>query len=594
MIHRFVVLLGSLIFLPALLQAKDRPNVVIFLADDQGWGDLSINGNTDLSTPNIDSLARDGALLDRFFVCPVCAPTRAEFLTGRYYGRTGVHGVSTGQERLNLDERTIAQVFQSSGYRTGAFGKWHNGMQHPYHPNARGFEEFYGFCSGHWGHYFDTQMDHNGRLVKGEGFIIDDLTNHAMEFIEAHKKDPFFCYLPYNTPHSPMQVPDEYWERFVKKELQMKNRDPEKEEDLHKRAALAMCENIDWNVGRVLSQLASLGLSENTIVIYFSDNGPNGWRWNGGMKGKKGDIDEGGVRSPFLIRWPGKIEAGKRVGEIAGAIDLLPTLTALCGVSLEPERPLDGRSLEPLLLGGEVASTTWSAREIVSLRSGGKRGPQISVRSQRFRLDSSGALFDMASDPGQNKDVSGENPEEVARLSAIAAQHAGEVTPVIEASRDRPYTVGYSEVTPLPARDGEGHGGVERSGRAPNCSFFTNWTHMDGSVTWDIEVGEAGMYEAILHQTCAAESVGTEMELSFKGQSVRRRVTEAWDPPLVGAEEDRSDRGSESLVKDFRPLSLGDIQLSKGRGVLTLRATEIPGKAAVDVRYVMLVKKSQR
>ena len=180
---------------------RRRPNVLVILTDDQGWGDLSINGNSNLSTPHIDSIGRQGAQFERFFVCAVCAPTRAEFLTGRYHARAGVRGVSTGQERMNLDEHTIAQTFQKAGYATGAFGKWHNGSQAPYHPNSRGFAEYYGFTSGHWAHYFDTEMDHNGELVKGRGYITDDLTNHAMAFIEKNRARPFFFYFPLNTPH---------------------------------------------------------------------------------------------------------------------------------------------------------------------------------------------------------------------------------------------------------------------------------------------------------------------------------------------------------------------------------------------------------
>ncbi len=155
--HLFpLALLAIGLFLPHTLHAADadKPNVVMILTDDQGWGDLSVHGNTNLATPKIDQLAQEGALFENFYVCHLCAPTRAEMLTGRFYGRTGVRGVSTGQERLNLDEKTIAQYFKEAGYATGAFGKWHNGMQFPYHPNARGFDEYYGFCSGHWGHYF--------------------------------------------------------------------------------------------------------------------------------------------------------------------------------------------------------------------------------------------------------------------------------------------------------------------------------------------------------------------------------------------------------------------------------------------------------
>ena len=186
------------------------PNIVIFLADDQGWGDLSCNGNTMLKTPNIDSLAKNGIRLDRFYVCPVCSPTRAEFLTGRYHPRTGVRGVSTGLERLNLDEKTLADSCKNAGYATAAFGKWHNGSQWPYHPNARGFDEYYGFTSGHWGEYIDPPLEHNGVAVRGKGFTVDDFTNRAINFMEKNSEKPFLLYLPYNTPHSPFIVPKPY------------------------------------------------------------------------------------------------------------------------------------------------------------------------------------------------------------------------------------------------------------------------------------------------------------------------------------------------------------------------------------------------
>ncbi len=239
---------------PVLSQQK-RPNILVILADDQGWGDLSINGNTNLSTPNIDSIGREGAIGEQFYVCAVCAPTRAELLTGRYHARGGVRGVSTGAERLNLDETTIAQDFKRAGYATGAFGKWHSGSQFPYHPNARGFDEYYGFTSGHWGQYFDPELDHNGQLVRGKGYIGDDLTDHAMDFISKNKDRPFFCYLPFNTPHSPMQVPDRFFEKFAKLEPKLRAKNPNQEEIPMTRAALAMCENMDWNVGRVLAHL---------------------------------------------------------------------------------------------------------------------------------------------------------------------------------------------------------------------------------------------------------------------------------------------------------------------------------------------------
>jgi len=555
--------------------------VVVILTDDQGWGDLSVHGNINLRTPNIDSLARDGALFERFYVCPVCSPTRAEFLTGRYHPRGGVRGVSTGGERLDLDEKTIGQYFRSAGYATGAFGKWHNGTQYPYHPNARGFQEFYGFCSGHWGHYFNPVLEHNGRLLRGQGFIIDDLTDHALAFIERNKDRPFFCYVPYNTPHTPMQVPDRFYEKFRDAELKMRHREPKKEQVAKTRAALAMCENIDWNVGRILGRLDELKLADDTIVVYFSDNGPNGWRWNGGMKGMKGTTDEGGVRAPCLIRWPGHVQPATQVSRIAAAIDLLPTLTDLAGVPLAPPRPLDGVSLRPLLL---KSSADWPERMIFSHWNG-----KVSVRTDRFRLDHQGKLYDMVADPGQDRDIATGRKDVADRLSRAVEKWKQELLPGL-ARDDRPFTVGYPEfpVTYLPARDGVPLGQVRRSARAPNCSFFTNWTSLQDRMTWDIAVATTGRYEAVLYYTCARQDLGAVVELAFGDRRVQGKVTEAHDPPLEGAEHDRFPRDSESYVKDFRPLRLGTLQLEQGRGLLTLRALEVPGRQVMDVRCVAL------
>ncbi len=553
-----------------------RPNIVVILADDQGWGDLSLHGNPHLATPNIDSLGRHGARFEYFYVCALCAPTRAEFLTGRYHARSGVRGVSTGAERMNADEVTIADTFKAAGYATALFGKWHNGTQHPYHPNARGFDEFYGFTEGHWGQYFDPELDHNGELVRGKGYFPDDMTDRALAWIEAQRDRPFFCYLAYNIPHSPMQVPDRFWQKFAN--FEPKLRAPQ--EDLGMtRAALAMCENLDWNVGRVLAQLRRLRLERDTIVVYFSDNGPNSWRWNGGLKGRKGSLDEGGLRSPLLIRWPGRIRAGLRVDRIAAAIDLLPTLADLAGVPPISKKPLDGRSLRPLLEG---RARNWPDRMLFSLNN-----RRVSVRTQQYRLDPAGRLYDIVLDPGQQRDLAGERPEVAAQLRRAVEEWSGEMLPLVGPD-DRPFPVGYAPLTWLPARDGVPHGGIRRSARPPNCSFFTNWTSTADRITWDIEVGKAGDYEADIYY--AAPEPGALIELGFGDARVQRRITEAWDPPLVGAEFDRVPR-SESYVKDFRPLRLGVLRLARGRGELVLRALEIPGRQAAEVRYVALRRK---
>jgi len=578
---RFLAL-ALLLTAPTAFAAR-QPNVVVFLTDDQGWGDLSIHGNTNLATPNVDSLARDGATFENFYVCAVCAPTRAEFLTGRYHPRTGVSGVSRGEGRLNPDETTIADVFKSAGYATGAFGKWHNGTQSPYHPNDRGFDEFYGFTSGHWGHYFSPPLDHNGKKVRGKGYVVDDFTNHALKFIESNKDKPFFCYLPYNTPHSPMMIDDKFYEKFKGVDPAMKHRDPEREDVMMTRAALAMCENIDWNVGRILKKLDQLKLREETIVMYFCDNGPNSYRWNGGMKGRKGSVDEGGLRSPLFVRWPSGIESGVRVLQVAGAIDLLPSIAGLAGIEAKTAKPVDGRSFAPLLKG---ESGEWEPRDLFSVWS-----RKASVRTGRFRLDQAGKLYDIAKDRGQRIDVSARHPEVAARLRRALEDHKAFMDGEKRRHADRPFTVGFAKSTTLPARDGVSHGTIERSAKAPNNSFFKNWTSEDDAITWSVEVGDAGDYAATVYYTCAEKDVGVTIRLAAdnSGSRAEAKVRNAFDPPLYDKSKERVEK-SHYFVKDFKPLKLGRITLDKGRATLRLTAPRIVGDRAIDVHSIELVR----
>jgi hypothetical protein len=349
-----------------------------------------------------------------------------------------------------------------------------------------------------------------------------------------------------------------------------------------------MCENIDANVGRVLAKLDALQLRENTIVIYFSDNGPNSVRWNGGMKGRKGTTDEGGVRAPFFIRWPGQLKAGAVVPEIAGAIDLLPTLTTMAGIPRVGDKPLDGRDLSPLLRG---AARDWPERMIFSNQNG-----NVSVRTQRHRLDNKGALYDMVADPGQQKDIAKEQPEIAAQLAAAVAAWRVEVLGGGSgkakglAPDDRPYPVGYREFprTWLPARDGVPQGGVQRSANAPNCSYFVNWTKPDDRITWDVEVATGGTYEVTLHYTCKAGDEGSEVELGCGASRLTGKVTPAWDPPLITDQDVIPRPAMESILKDFHPLSFGTVKLEKGRAPLSLRALSIPGKEVMHLRGVTL------
>jgi arylsulfatase A-like enzyme len=578
-----LLLLLLLAPLTSLLQAAERPNIVVILTDDQGWGDLSIHGNTNLNTPNIDTLATQGMELERFYVCPICSPTRAEFMTGRYNPRTGVRSASRGEERMDLDERTIFEDFKAAGYTTAAFGKWHNGMQPPYHPNARGIDEYYGFCSGHWGSYYSPMLEHNGKLVQGKGYITDDFTTRAMDFIEAKKDDPFFVYLPLCTPHSPMQVPEPWWNKFANNELPLRARPDQQENLQHSRAALAMVENIDWNVGRLMESLEKTGKIDDTIVVYFSDNGPNGIRWNGDMKGRKGSTDEGGVRSPCLVRWSRRIPAGKKVSINGAAIDLHPTLAALAGIRTVNNKPFDGVNIAQSLLGDEPKTDD---RTIISFWKG-----KISAKTGPYRMDLSGALFNLDEDPGQRNNIADRRGLVAGKLSAAIKEFQENVVPGYDKD-ERPFVIAHPDCanTQIPARDGKEHGGIKRSNKFPNSSFFTNWTSTEDSITWDAEVLADGNYEVEIYYTSPEGDQGSEIELSFNDNKLAVTVEKSHPSELVGAAEDHFQR-AESYEQNWTSMNAGDIQLKAGKGSLTLKATKIPGKTVMDFRLMMLRRK---
>ena len=552
------------------------PNVIIIMTDDQGWGDLSIHGNRNLSTPNIDSIAINGVVFENFYVQPVCSPSRAELLTGRYHPRLGIYSTSAGGERLNLDETTIAQVFKKAGYGTGLFGKWHSGSQAPYHPNARGFDHFYGFASGHWANYFDPRLEENGKWTKGSGYIADDMTLNALEFIEQSDQSPFFIWLAYNTPHSPMQVPDKYWETFEKKTLPMRHRDSVIEDIQFTRAALAMVENVDYNVGRLNEFLKEKKLIDNTILVFLSDNGPNGWRWNQGMKGKKGSTDEGGVRSPFFVQWTKKIERGKTVPNLAGTIDIMPTLASLAGISVQVDKTLDGKDLSPLILG---TSTEWAERPIFHHWNN-----RTSIRTQGYKLDHENRLYNMKQDREQLLDLSEKLPELRDSLIQVKLSWLADASRSPLDSKDRPFTLGHPDFdnTWLPARDGIGHGQIQRSNQYPNASFFTNWQNKRDYISWHVQVLQAGTYEAVLFYTAKENSKGSMIELKFGEHSVSQKISVVHDPELKGMENDRHPR-IESYTKEFKPLVLGKIYLEEGRNDMQLNALNKKGDQLIDV-----------
>ena len=390
-----------------------RPNVVLVMTDDQGYGDLGCHGNEVLATPNIDRLHAQSIRLTNFHVDPTCSPTRSALMTGHYSSRTGVWHTIMGRSLMRRDEVTMTDVFSANGYRTGIFGKWHLGDNYPYRPQDRGFQEVLIHGGGgvgqgpdYWGNdYFDDTYLHNGKAQKFEGYCTDVWFDGALKFIEANKDRPFFCYIPTNAPHGPYNVADKYSKPYRDKGV------PDRQADFY-----GMIANIDQNVGRLVARLKELDLQENTILIFMTDNGTSG-DYAGGMRGKKGSAYEGGHRVPFFVRWPGgRLAAPGDVDRLAAHIDVLPTLIELCGLKGPQGVAFDGTSLDPLLRGD---TSRWPDRTLL-VHSQRIEHPQkwrtSAVMTQRWRLINGKELYDIKADPLEKNDVAGANGETVAKL----------------------------------------------------------------------------------------------------------------------------------------------------------------------------------
>lgn len=559
--------------------AAERPNVLIIVTDDQGWGDIGSHGNTDLSTPNLDALAARGARFSQAYVCPVCSPTRCELLTGRYHARAGVSGVSEGQERMAPDVSTIADDFTAAGYRTALFGKWHNGTQHPYHPNDRGFQEFFGFTSGHWGHYFSPRLDHNGRIIQGIGYLSDDFTARAIDYFRERDERPFFAIVAYNSPHSPMQVPDHWWEKWDDRQLTVHATEPQRQDPEHTRAAYAMVENLDWNVGRLLESLRRSKTLRDTIVVFMSDNGPNGHRFQGGLRGIKGSVYEGGVRTPLFISYPKAIARRRQIDRVVSAIDLRPTLLELCNVATVEDAPFDGRSFASDLTAPTRSSGFADDRTLWHHWNG-----KSALRVGKMKFVAPDELYDIAADPHETKNLAGEMPDKLlemkGRLSALQNE--------MPAPSERPLTIGYTDqADQLPCRDAKIAGGVKRSSKHPNCSYVTHWTDDDDRIVWRIDAARAGHYQVRIWYTCPQASIPSRLRLTSGAGSISFAWPEAADPPVLGAAEDRVPR-SESYWKDFSVADIGQIELRAGPQDLALQAETIAGGSAGEVALMTL------
>jgi arylsulfatase A-like enzyme len=357
--------IASLILLPAAVVAADaKPNIIVIITDDQGYGDMGAHGNPKIQTPNLDRFAKESFQLRHFYVCPVCSPTRSSLMTGRWTYRTGIVDTSWGRSMMHADETTIAEVLSANGYRTGIFGKWHLGDNYPLRAMDQGFQEALVLKGGGIGQpsdlpggtsYFDPVLMHNGKPEKQKGYVSDIITDAAIEFTK--KDGPFFIYLPFNCPHAPLEVKDSDLKPYKEMNLEL-DQFPTTGFPIQKKYSIettakiyAMVSNIDWNLGRLFKALDDRKIADNTIVIFLTDNGPQQPRYVAGFRGLKGTVYEGGVRVPFYARWPGKFPAGRGSDMIAAHIDVMPTLLAACGIAPKLDRKIDGINLLPALKG---------------------------------------------------------------------------------------------------------------------------------------------------------------------------------------------------------------------------------------------------
>ncbi len=514
----------SLLLIPLLLPAapapESKPNVVIILTDDQGFGELGVTGNPIVRTPHIDRFAAQGISLKNFNVMPVCSPTRASLMTGRDYYRTGLTDTWMGNSLMDPSEITIAQMFAGAGYQTGIFGKWHLGDNYPRRPEDKGFQESLVLNGGglaqpgdppdpvdERGAYFNATLRHNGVWEKTQGYIGDVCTAAAVRFIEKKPSGPFLVYLAFNLPHTPHQVPGEYSGHYLAKDFaptnfpQFGHPMPARRTAGDLARVYGMIENVDVNVGRLLAKLDELGLSSNTIVVLFSDNGcqhHNGY--NAGLRGWKGSTYEGGIHQFCFIRWPGHLQAGEQVSPIASVIDVTPTLLDFCGLPKPESVNFDGWSLVPLLRG---QTNPWPDRNLFFQWHRGDapdRYRSMAVRSQDWKLvQALGAseeapaggkgsgktdfeLFDVAHDPLEMSNVANAYPAKVAELKAAYDAWYDRLTNRHDFSRPPRLVIGATNENPTLL--------TREDWRGPKASW-----NRDGIGYWELTIATNAHYD---------------------------------------------------------------------------------------------------
>lgn len=480
---------------------SSKPNVILIITDDQGYGDLGFTGNPWIKTPNIDQLASESIRFSDFHVGTTCAPTRAGIMTGRHNNRVGVWHTIMGRSLLRKNEITLADAFKKNGYATGMFGKWHLGDNYPYRPHHRGFEEALyhgggGVCQilDYWGNtYFDDTYFRNGVPEKTQGYCTDVWFSNAIKFIEKNNKKPFFCYISTNAPHHPFFAPQKYIDMY-KDNPEVKN--PE---------FYGMITNIDDNVGMLREKLEEMEIADNTILIFMTDNGTAAGMemdsrhfmtkgYNAGMRGRKGSEYNGGHRVPFLVYWKnGKITGGKNVTQIASFMDIMPTLIDLCGLT-PPDVNFDGQSLKPVLYN---KFKNWPDRIIITdtqREDVPVKWKNCAIMNDRWHLINGRELYDMDIDPGQTNDVSAGNTEIVGKLrqayeewwNSVSVDFGDYCEIIIDTEKEDPVKITSHDIH-------------TQSGIPPwNQVQVRQGFHNNGF--WVVDIAREGRYEFALHR----------------------------------------------------------------------------------------------
>lgn len=438
-----LVLTAALSCAFSFAETERPPNVIIIMPDDMGYGDLGVTGNSVIRTPNLDLLAGEAAELTDFYVSPVCSPTRACLMTGRYNHRTRCIDTFKGRSMMEPEEWTLAEALREGGYATGIFGKWHLGDNFPLRPQDQGFDEVLIHRGGGLAQpsepienerrYTDAILFENGKPVQTKGYCTDVYFDAAIEFMEKSRKEekPFFVYLPPNAPHGPYHdVPADLLEYYQSVDLDpiLNGNLSDRHKDTVARV-FAMIENIDQNVGKMDRYLEESGQKENTIVMFFTDNGPNSMRYVGPFRGMKTNVHEGGIRTMFYARWPKGWKAGTKSSRIAAHIDIMPTLLEVAGVKPPEGHLFDGESILPMLSGGEV---DWEDRRIFIQSHRGNEPAKFhhfAVREEEWKLVRGSGfgrekvdenvpfeLYKIREDVAESKNLADEHPEKLKEM----------------------------------------------------------------------------------------------------------------------------------------------------------------------------------